>query len=64
MSFWFRILIFLPESSEDMPQSCRDDMVLPKLGILEFIYLVLIGSTSSVSCQGWKYHMIHQEQMP
>lgn len=64
MSFWFKILLFLPESSDDMPQFCRDDMVLLKLGILESIDLVRIGSICSVYRQGQKCHITHQAQMP
>lgn len=64
MSFWFQILLFLPESSDDMPQFCRNDMVLLKLGILESIDLVRIGSIYSVYRQGWKCHITHQGQMP
>lgn len=60
MSLRFKILLFLPESSDKMPQFCRDNMVLLTLSFLELIDLVLVGSTCSVSCH---CRSIHQEQM-
>lgn len=50
MSFWFKILLFLPESSDDMSKNAID--------------LVWIGSICSVYCQGWKCHITHQAQIP
>lgn len=50
MSFLFKILLFLPESSDDMPKNAID--------------LVWKDSICSVYCQGWKCHITHQAQMP